>query len=181
MSVHIFNIHDKVNDLVGAVIYWPKIPDISESCSVNIFVFFSLAYNLQQCIRLESANYFHIWPRRLDELPRGAASTQGHESSLRNHQSPTGQFSFLAVCVQPGKRLVLTTYTLMAVQGGHFVFIDNPEGFHSAIFYACRKFLSGEAEEGLSLPDGLISAWGVILCDLIPNSGMISYRIAVWA
>uniref|UniRef100_A0A453LCE4 1-acylglycerol-3-phosphate O-acyltransferase n=1 Tax=Aegilops tauschii subsp. strangulata TaxID=200361 RepID=A0A453LCE4_AEGTS len=43
-------------------------------------------------------------------------------------------------------------------QGGHFVFIDNPAGFHSAIFYACRKFLSGDAEEGLSLPDGLISA-----------------------
>ena len=43
-------------------------------------------------------------------------------------------------------------------QGGHFVFIDNPAGFHSAIFYACRKFLSGDAGEGLSLPDGLISA-----------------------
>ncbi|KAK1632370.1 hypothetical protein QYE76_006685 [Lolium multiflorum] len=43
-------------------------------------------------------------------------------------------------------------------QGGHFVFIDNPVGFHSAIFYACRKFLSEDAEEGLALPDGLISA-----------------------
>jgi hypothetical protein len=46
----------------------------------------------------------------------------------------------------------------MDMQGGHFVFIDNPVGFHSAIFYACRKFLSEGAEEGLSLPDGLISA-----------------------
>ncbi|PIN23908.1 putative hydrolase/acyltransferase (alpha/beta hydrolase superfamily) [Handroanthus impetiginosus] len=24
-------------------------------------------------------------------------------------------------------------------QGGHFVFIDNPSAFHSAVFYACRK------------------------------------------
>ncbi|KAJ8762236.1 hypothetical protein K2173_007392 [Erythroxylum novogranatense] len=25
-------------------------------------------------------------------------------------------------------------------QGGHFVFIDNPGGFHSALFHACRRF-----------------------------------------
>ncbi|CAM0151819.1 unnamed protein product [Urochloa decumbens] len=43
-------------------------------------------------------------------------------------------------------------------QGGHFVFIDNPSGFHSAVLYACRNILSGDGEEGLSLPDGLISA-----------------------
>ncbi|GJN34380.1 hypothetical protein PR202_gb23036 [Eleusine coracana subsp. coracana] len=42
-------------------------------------------------------------------------------------------------------------------QGGHFVFIDNPSAFHSAVFYACRKFLS-EDGEGLTLSDGLISA-----------------------
>uniref|UniRef100_A0A0E0QTY2 1-acylglycerol-3-phosphate O-acyltransferase n=1 Tax=Oryza rufipogon TaxID=4529 RepID=A0A0E0QTY2_ORYRU len=42
--------------------------------------------------------------------------------------------------------------------GGHFVFIDNPSGFHSAVFHACRKFLSGDGEEGLSLPEGLTSA-----------------------
>ncbi|KAG0472772.1 hypothetical protein HPP92_014629 [Vanilla planifolia] len=30
-------------------------------------------------------------------------------------------------------------------QGGHFVFIDNPTGFHAAVFYACRRFLSGDA------------------------------------
>lgn len=41
-----------------------------------------LSFNLQQRIRLESADYFHIWSGRLDELPRGSASTEGHESSL---------------------------------------------------------------------------------------------------
>ncbi|KAK3132917.1 hypothetical protein QOZ80_6AG0529520 [Eleusine coracana subsp. coracana] len=42
-------------------------------------------------------------------------------------------------------------------QGGHFVFIDNPSAFHSAVFYARREFLS-EDGEGLTLSDGLISA-----------------------
>lgn len=65
----------------------------------------------------------------------------------------------LAIYTIRAKTLVLTTDTSTDMQGGHFVFIDNPVGFHSAIFYACRKFLSGGgAEEGLSLPDGLISA-----------------------
>ncbi|ONM22921.1 1-acylglycerol-3-phosphate O-acyltransferase [Zea mays] len=43
-------------------------------------------------------------------------------------------------------------------QGGHFVFIDNPSGFHSAVFYACRNLLSVNGEEGFTFPDGLISA-----------------------
>ncbi|CAL5087293.1 unnamed protein product [Urochloa decumbens] len=43
-------------------------------------------------------------------------------------------------------------------KGGHFVFIDNPSGFHSAVLYACRNILSGDGEEGLSFPDGLLSA-----------------------
>jgi pimeloyl-ACP methyl ester carboxylesterase len=43
-------------------------------------------------------------------------------------------------------------------QGGHFVFIDNPSGFHSAVLYACRNILSGDGEKGFTLPDGLISA-----------------------
>lgn len=38
------------------------------------------------------------------------------------------------------------------------MFIDNPSGFHSAVLYACRDILSGDGEEGLTLPDGLISA-----------------------
>ncbi|MED6221906.1 hypothetical protein PIB30_059270 [Stylosanthes scabra] len=42
-------------------------------------------------------------------------------------------------------------------QAGHFVFIDNPSGFHSAVFYACRRFLSPDPD-GESLPEGLTSA-----------------------
>ncbi|KAI4388467.1 hypothetical protein MLD38_000789 [Melastoma candidum] len=42
-------------------------------------------------------------------------------------------------------------------QGGHFVFIDNPSGFHSAVFYACRKFLSPDPDSE-TLPEGLTSA-----------------------
>ncbi|TXG52128.1 hypothetical protein EZV62_021297 [Acer yangbiense] len=42
-------------------------------------------------------------------------------------------------------------------QGGHFVFIDNPQGFHSAMFYACRRFLSPDPDHE-SLPEGLTSA-----------------------
>lgn len=39
-------------------------------------------------------------------------------------------------------------------QGGHFVFIDNPAGFHSAVLYACRRFLSDDPENQ-PLPEGL--------------------------
>ncbi|KAK1554042.1 hypothetical protein Q3G72_032967 [Acer saccharum] len=42
-------------------------------------------------------------------------------------------------------------------QGGHFVFIENPQGFHSAMFYACRRFLSPDPDHE-SLPEGLTSA-----------------------
>ncbi|XP_050214212.1 probable 1-acylglycerol-3-phosphate O-acyltransferase [Mercurialis annua] len=42
-------------------------------------------------------------------------------------------------------------------QGGHFVFLDNPKGFHSAVLYACRMFLSPNPENE-SLPEDLISA-----------------------
>ncbi|KAL0323165.1 UNVERIFIED_CONTAM: putative 1-acylglycerol-3-phosphate O-acyltransferase [Sesamum angustifolium] len=41
-------------------------------------------------------------------------------------------------------------------QGGHFVFIDNPAAFHSAVFYACHKVLSPNQYSN-SLPEGLIS------------------------
>ncbi|GFP85865.1 probable 1-acylglycerol-3-phosphate o-acyltransferase [Phtheirospermum japonicum] len=41
-------------------------------------------------------------------------------------------------------------------QGGHFIFIDNPIAFHSAVFYACRKFLSPD-QDGNSLSEGLES------------------------
>ncbi|KAK6115260.1 hypothetical protein DH2020_007529 [Rehmannia glutinosa] len=41
-------------------------------------------------------------------------------------------------------------------QAGHFVFIDNPSAFHSATFYACRKFLSPDQDSN-TLPEGLLS------------------------
>ncbi|XP_062096546.1 probable 1-acylglycerol-3-phosphate O-acyltransferase [Humulus lupulus] len=37
-------------------------------------------------------------------------------------------------------------------QAGHFVFIDNHSGFHSAVFYACRRFLSPNSDKE-SIPD----------------------------
>ncbi|CAI8606539.1 unnamed protein product [Vicia faba] len=42
-------------------------------------------------------------------------------------------------------------------QAGHFVFIENPSAFHSAVFYACRRFLSPDPDSE-SLPEGLTSA-----------------------
>uniref|UniRef100_A0A2P2INZ4 1-acylglycerol-3-phosphate O-acyltransferase n=2 Tax=Rhizophora mucronata TaxID=61149 RepID=A0A2P2INZ4_RHIMU len=41
-------------------------------------------------------------------------------------------------------------------QAGHFVFIDNPTGFHSSVFYACRKYLPPNPRSEL-LHEGLIS------------------------
>ncbi|XP_078173362.1 putative 1-acylglycerol-3-phosphate O-acyltransferase [Carex rostrata] len=44
-------------------------------------------------------------------------------------------------------------------QAGHFVFIDNPSGFHSAVFHACRRILSPDNNsENLPLPESLLSA-----------------------
>ncbi|XP_042501568.1 probable 1-acylglycerol-3-phosphate O-acyltransferase isoform X2 [Macadamia integrifolia] len=43
-------------------------------------------------------------------------------------------------------------------EAGHFVFIDNLAGFHSAVFYACRRFISPSATDYQSLPPDLISA-----------------------
>ncbi|OIV96318.1 hypothetical protein TanjilG_09745 [Lupinus angustifolius] len=41
--------------------------------------------------------------------------------------------------------------------GGHFVFIDNPNAFHSSVFYACRKFLTPDPDNE-PLPQGLTLA-----------------------
>ncbi|KAF5208137.1 1-acylglycerol-3-phosphate O-acyltransferase [Thalictrum thalictroides] len=46
---------------------------------------------------------------------------------------------------------------LRVPQAGHFAFIDNPNGFHSAVFHACRRFLSSDSSNE-SLPEGLTSA-----------------------
>ncbi|XP_077246471.1 putative 1-acylglycerol-3-phosphate O-acyltransferase [Tasmannia lanceolata] len=42
-------------------------------------------------------------------------------------------------------------------QAGHFVFIDNPSAFHSAIFYACRRFLPPD-HGNQYLPAGVTTA-----------------------
>ncbi|KAJ6736347.1 hypothetical protein OIU85_018538 [Salix viminalis] len=42
-------------------------------------------------------------------------------------------------------------------KAGHFVFIDNPTGFHSAVFYACRMYISPNLETE-HLPEGLTLA-----------------------
>ncbi|KAH6776573.1 alpha/beta-Hydrolases superfamily protein [Perilla frutescens var. hirtella] len=41
-------------------------------------------------------------------------------------------------------------------QGGHFIFIDNPTAFHSAVLYGCRKFFS-HVQDSSNLPEGLQS------------------------
>ncbi|KAK8964870.1 hypothetical protein KSP40_PGU009982 [Platanthera guangdongensis] len=45
-------------------------------------------------------------------------------------------------------------------EGGHFIFIDNPSGFHSAVFYACRRILAAWdlAAREEPFPEGLTSA-----------------------
>ena len=70
-------------------------------------------------------------------------------ASWRHHTVTNHSFTILV------QGLNLSGYIL---QGGHFVFIDNPSGFHSAVLNACRNILPGNGEEGLTLPDGLISA-----------------------
>lgn len=60
------------------------------------------------------------------------------------------------------------------LQGGHFVFIDNPSGFHSAVFYACRN----HGEEGFTFPDGLISAWSGMFNNLVlPKNSLYEGKI----
>ncbi|KAM7273913.1 hypothetical protein ACFE04_028577 [Oxalis oulophora] len=42
-------------------------------------------------------------------------------------------------------------------KAGHFVFIDNPDGFHSAIFHGCQRVLSPD-KDNHPFPEDLISA-----------------------
>eukprot|EP01018_Ginkgo_biloba_P039331 Gb_30725 [translate_table: standard] len=42
-------------------------------------------------------------------------------------------------------------------QAGHFVFLDNAMAFHSAVIYACRKFL-GQDDANEHIPEGKLSA-----------------------
>ncbi|CAA0833250.1 1-acylglycerol-3-phosphate O-acyltransferase [Striga hermonthica] len=57
---------------------------------------------------------------------------------------------------QARKHMNVPCEIIRVPQGGHFIFIDNPTGFHSALFYACRKFLSPSEDNNL-LPEGLES------------------------
>ncbi|KAL5144417.1 1-acylglycerol-3-phosphate O-acyltransferase [Glycine soja] len=61
---------------------------------------------------------------RLDELSRCPRSSQAYEGSMRNHQGSSGW----ALCV-----------------------LDNPTAFHSAVFYACGRFLTPDPDNE-SLP-----------------------------
>ncbi|KAJ3672500.1 hypothetical protein LUZ60_007221 [Juncus effusus] len=40
-------------------------------------------------------------------------------------------------------------------QGGHFVFIDNPKGFHDAVIYACHKMINSNSLENPPFPEEL--------------------------
>ncbi|GLT69163.1 hypothetical protein SLA2020_413370 [Shorea laevis] len=54
------------------------------------------------------------------------------------------------------KQMKVPCEIIRVPQGGHFVFIDNANAFHSAMFYACRKFLSPKPDNE-SFPEGLQS------------------------
>lgn len=55
------------------------------------------------------------------------------------------------------KQMKVPCEIIRVPQAGHFVFIDNPSGFHSAVLYACRRFLLPDPDSH-SLPEGLTSA-----------------------
>ncbi|KAF5455820.1 hypothetical protein F2P56_025355 [Juglans regia] len=55
------------------------------------------------------------------------------------------------------KRMKVPCEIIRVPQAGHFAFIDNANGFHSAVLYACRRYLSPDPDAEL-LPEGLTSA-----------------------
>ncbi|CAH8390407.1 unnamed protein product [Eruca vesicaria subsp. sativa] len=57
--------------------------------------------------------------------------------------------------VEARKHMKVPCEIIRVPQGGHFVFIDNPSGFHSAVLYACRKHLSEDQDSSHEeqLPD----------------------------
>ncbi|XP_056859162.1 1-acylglycerol-3-phosphate O-acyltransferase [Raphanus sativus] len=59
--------------------------------------------------------------------------------------------------VEARKHMKVPCEIIRVPQGGHFVFIDNPAGFHSAVMYACRKYISQDSSHQQQLlPDGLL-------------------------
>uniref|UniRef100_A0A0D6QZI5 1-acylglycerol-3-phosphate O-acyltransferase n=1 Tax=Araucaria cunninghamii TaxID=56994 RepID=A0A0D6QZI5_ARACU len=59
--------------------------------------------------------------------------------------------------VEARKHMNVPVEIIRVPRGGHFVFLDNASGFHSAMFHACRKFL-GKEHENESFPEGLTKA-----------------------
>ncbi|KAL3639102.1 hypothetical protein CASFOL_017009 [Castilleja foliolosa] len=57
---------------------------------------------------------------------------------------------------QARKHMSVPCEIIRVPQSGHLVFIDNPTAFHSAMIYACRKFLP-PSRECNTLPEGLLS------------------------
>lgn len=58
--------------------------------------------------------------------------------------------------VQARKNMKVPCEIIRVPQGGHFVFIENAAGFHSAVYYACRGFLSPDGDNHSSPPEGLM-------------------------
>ncbi|CAN8230767.1 unnamed protein product [Cochlearia groenlandica] len=58
--------------------------------------------------------------------------------------------------VEARKYMKVPCEIIRVPQGGHFVFIDNPEGFHEAVLYACHKYISQDSSLHQVLPDGLL-------------------------
>lgn len=56
--------------------------------------------------------------------------------------------------VEARKLMSVPAEIIRVPQAGHFAFLDNASGFHSAVFYACRKFFS-EDEENEIFPEEL--------------------------
>lgn len=77
---------------------------------------------------------------------------------MRDHSCSSGLSQSLFLGFEYTFDLITNYFVMNKMQGGHFVFIDNPSGFHSAVFHACRKFLSSDNVDHQSLPEGLTSA-----------------------
>ncbi|KAE8712639.1 putative 1-acylglycerol-3-phosphate O-acyltransferase [Hibiscus syriacus] len=55
------------------------------------------------------------------------------------------------------KQMKVPSEVIRVPKAGHFVFLENRDGFHSAVLYACRRFLSSHPHNE-PFPEGLISA-----------------------
>ncbi|MFS7972317.1 putative 1-acylglycerol-3-phosphate O-acyltransferase [Helianthus anomalus] len=58
--------------------------------------------------------------------------------------------------VDARKNMPVPCEIIRVPKAGHFVFLDNANGFHSAVLYACRRFLSSDPNS-YSLSEGVIS------------------------